>query len=96
MDIKDALQKPLESMNGDNVQSSFKKIAENLFNNFCIQCGKKDYYFAEVEFYYYDKENYLIDKEQNKWNTVTYPRTGYSAGDFFFHLSGFDICCRHE
>lgn len=92
MDIKDALQKPLESMNGDNVQSSFKKIAENLFNNFCIQCGKKEYYFAEVEFYYYDKEKYLIDKEKNKWNTVTYPRTGYSAGDFFFHLSGFDIC----
>lgn len=86
------LQEPLEDLNGDNVQETFEKIAKNLFNHFYIKCCKKEYYFAEIEFYYYNKEKYIKDQEQNKWCRVTYPRTGYSVGDFFFHLSGFDIC----
>ena len=85
--LQDELQKPLNKMNGDNVQETFEKIATNLFNNFCIKCGEKRFYFAEVEFYYYEK-----GKWYEEWNKVTYARDGYSAGDFFYHLSGIDIC----
>ena len=77
------LQKPLEHPEG-NIQLTFGKIARTLFNNFCIECGKKTYYFAEIEFYYY-KEGVLCD-------TITYKRNGYNVGDLFFHLSGVDIC----
>ena len=86
------LQKPLEKMNGCNIQEVFEEIAKNLFNNFYIHCGERKYYFVEVEFYYYDKEKYLQDQERYKWYGVTYSRTNKSAGDFFYHLSGFDIC----
>lgn len=92
MNIQDSLlQKPLEKMNGGNIQEVFEEIAKNLFNNFCIQCGEnnqaKYYYFAEIEFYYYDKVSF-----NEKWNWVTYARNSKSAGEFFYHLSGFDIC----
>ncbi|MCR5697844.1 MAG: hypothetical protein K6G73_12800 [Marinilabiliaceae bacterium] len=87
MEIKEALQEPLKDLNSNNVQDVFEKIAKNLFNNFCIQCGCTKYYFAEIEFYYYDKNKF--DKE---WNEKTYPRTNKEAGMFFFHYSGVDIC----
>lgn len=92
MDIRKALQEPLEKLNGNNVQETFRMIATNLFNNFCIQCGGKKFYFAEIEFYYYDKAVYLKAKELYKWQKVTYPRLGKSVGDFLYHLSGVDIC----
>ena len=62
-------------------------IAEELFNNYCIQCNKTEYYFAEIEFYYYEKV-----KWEEEWNKVTYARNGFAAGDLFYHLSGIDIC----
>lgn len=63
------------------------ELAEELFNNYCIQCNKIEYYFAEIEFYYYEK-----GKWEEEWNQVTYARTGYAAGDLFYHLSGIDVC----
>lgn len=93
MDKRKALQEPLEEFNGQNVEATFQKIATNLFNNFCIKCGKKTFYFAEIEFYYFnDGENKEILKLNDNWNEVTYERSGYSAGDLFYHLSGVDIC----
>ena len=86
MNINELLRNPLKD-NGKNIQKTFSQIAENLFQNFCIQCGEKKYYFAEIEFYYYDKTNF--DEE---WNKKTYPRTDKAAGVLFFHYSGFDIC----
>ena len=86
MNIQDALQKPLKD-NGKNIQKAFEQIAENLFQNFSIQCGETTFYFAEIEFYYYDK-----DKFNDEWNKKTYPRTNKEAGKLFFHYSGFDIC----
>ena len=86
------LQKPLEKMNGCNVHEGFEEIAKNLFNNFYIHCGERKYYFVEVEFYYYDKYEFLKNQERYKWFRVTYSRTNNSVGDFFYHLSGFDIC----
>lgn len=87
MTIREALQEPLNNLNDKNVQKTFKKIAENLFNNFCIECGKTKFYFAEIEFYYYDKIRFNAE-----WNKKTYPRTDKQVGDLFFHYSGVDIC----
>lgn len=87
MDIRETLQNPLEKMNDNNVQETFKTIAENLFKNYCIKCGEKRFAFAEIEFYYF-KENEL----EEKWNEKTYERNPYNSGALFYHLSGMDIC----
>lgn len=86
MDIKELLQMPNKA-SGEDIQTVFEDIAEKLMKEYCLVCGKKRYYFAEIEFYYYDK-----DRFNNEWNWVTYPRTNKKAGDLFFHYSGFDIC----
>ena len=86
MDIKDALQEPLKDLNSENVQEIFERIAKNLFNHFCIKCGEKEYYFAEIEFYYYKKDKWQHDEK------LAYKRNGYDVGCFFYHLSGVDIC----
>ena len=86
MDIKELLSMP-KSITSKDTQKAFAKIADELMHNYCIQCGEKKYYFAEIEFYYYDKEN-----NSEEWNRRTYPRTDKEAGDLFFHYSGFDIC----
>ena len=94
MDIRKALQEPLEGLDGQNVQATFQTIATNLFNNFCIKCGEKRFYFAEVEFYYFnDGEKKKLD---GNWNNVTYVSSGYTAGDIFYHLSGMDVCFDSE
>jgi hypothetical protein len=87
MNIKEEIQKKCKNMNEGNIQESFKSIAETLLKNFCLQCGDKKYYFAEIEFYYYDKKSF-----KKVWNERTYPRDNREAGDLFFHYSGFDIC----
>ncbi len=86
----DFLKNPFEELTNEKkneFQNKCSEIAENLFNNFCIQCGEKKFYFAEIEFYYYEKS-----KWENEWNKVTYARDGYDAGTLFYHLSGVDIC----
>lgn len=88
---RELLQKPLKNLEG-NVQSTFEKIAENLFSNFCIKCGETVFYFAEVEFYYYDSRMYMQNNEHHKWQKVAYARTDKKVGDFYYHLSGIDIC----
>ena len=87
MGIKTLLQHPLAGINSNNAQEKFAEIAQNLFNNFCIKCGEKRYYFAEVEFYYYDSNGLT-----HEWNKVTYKRKQYKVGDLFYHLSGVDVC----
>jgi hypothetical protein len=86
MEIREAIQVPLNNMDND-VQGTFRQIAENLFSKFCIKCGETEYYFAEIEFYFYEKSKWEED-----WNKVTYARDGYDAGDLFYHSSGIDIC----
>ena len=89
MDIREALE-TLKVENERPIEEIFKDIAENLINNFYIQCGNgNEYYFAEIEFYYYDKVNY-----NQKWNRETYPRMDKESGELFFHYSGCDICFR--
>ena len=92
MVVKELLQQPLSGIHSSNAQEKFAKIAQNLFNNFCIKCGEKRFYFAEIEFYYYDRRQYSDNTELYKWQKVTYARTMKSAGDFLYHLSGVDIC----
>ena len=93
MEIRELLQKPLEGLNNNNVQSIFAKIAKNLLNNCYIECGDIEYYFAEIELYYYNKEQCLgCSAEQYKWQIVTYARSDKKVGDFLYHLSGIDIC----
>ena len=73
--------------NDDDLQKKFEELAKELINNFYIKCDKKEYFFAEIEFYYYDKVNF-----NKEWNWETYPRNDKDAGDLFFHYSGVDIC----
>lgn len=73
--------------NEEGLQNKFEELAKELINNFCIKCGEKKYFFAEIEFYYYDKVNF-----NKEWNWETYPRNDKDAGDLFFHYSGVDIC----
>lgn len=84
--LKNPFEK-IEKGNVANFQDKCLEIAERLFKEYCIQCGEKKYYFAEIEFYYYDKDNF-----NQKWNEKTYPRTDKDAGTLFFHYSGVDIC----
>ena len=89
---KDLLQKPLNGFNPIEPENTFELIANNLMKNYCIKCGNEEFYFVEIEFYYYrteDKER--LKKEDNNWEGVTYPRIT-QTGDFFYHLSGCDIC----
>ncbi len=86
------LQNALKDFNPLEPESTFKSIADDLMKKYCVKCGDNEYYFAELEFYYYrtkDKEMLRINKSQ--WEGVTYPRIA-KAGDFFYHLSGCDIC----
>ena len=77
--------KPTDDVTKINDQC--KKIAEKLFNNYCIKCNGTEYYLAEIEFYYWSKDEW--DKD---WNKVTYVRDINEAGKLLFHLSGIDIC----
>ena len=89
MDLIEKLNNPFDGLIPNNEESFKKKCAEiatDLFKDYCIQCGEKKYYFAEIEFYYYDHT--WFNKE---WNEVTYPRT-CASGAIFYHLSGMDIC----
>lgn len=86
----DFLKNPFNEITARNIkefQDKCYEIAERLFMEYCIQCGKKKFYFAEIEFYYYDKNSF-----NQKWNEKTYPRTDKDAGTLFFHYSGVDIC----
>ena len=87
-EIKKILKNPFDNLKGnhENFQKACSDLATKLMKEFCIQCGNKKYYFAEIEFYYYDHT--WFNKE---WNEVTYPRT-CAAGAIFYHLSGMDIC----
>lgn len=87
--LKELLTNPFEGLKENNLtgfQAECKKIAGELFCNYCIKCGNKTFRFAEIEFYFYEK-----GKWQDKWNTATYYRDK-NAGELFFHYSGVDIC----
>ena len=90
---KELLQKSLENIKPLKPEATFRPIANNLMNNYCIKCGGKEYYFAEIEFYYYREEDKKMfeEKKEKNWEDVTYPRKS-NAGDLFYHLSGIDIC----
>ena len=99
-DLKEALKKDLQDpivsidkMDFPVVQKTFEDIAKKLFKNYCIQCGEKKYYFAEIEFYYYTEKSPKTDS--NNWQGVTYDRKK-KVGDLFYHLSGCDICFDSE
>ena len=84
-----------EILNKNDAKEINKKcedIAKTLFEQYCLKCNDKEYYFAEIEFYYYDSEMYLKNENKFKWQEVTYPRNDYKGGQLFYHLSGIDIC----
>ena len=89
-ELIEKLENPFDNIKSNDeveFQDKCSEIANMILKNYCIQCYKKKYFFAEIEFYYYEKGKW--DKE---WNEITYPRKDKKAGDFFFHYSGFDIC----
>ena len=91
-EFNDLLQKPLIFFNPLKPESTFKSIADDLMKDYCIKCGGNEFYFAELEFYYYrTKDKEILESANSQWEGVTYPRIT-KAGDFFYHLSGCDIC----
>ena len=86
-ELYELLKNPFDGLSKDeDIQERCRKIAQELFDNYCIKCNEKVFYFAETEFYYYEKGRWEKD-----WNKVTYPRK-ITAGGLFYHLSGVDIC----
>ena len=87
------LKKPFDGIsNYECFKAKCRDIAGELLTNYGIDCNKKNFCFAEIEFYYYDSEQYLKDRINHKWQEVTYPRNDYKGGELFYHLSGIDIC----
>lgn len=90
------LTNPFSELNQNNpndlifFQNTCSNIARDLFNKYCIKCGNRTFYFAEVEFYYFDQTRFNKD-----WNNVTYERKE-AAGKLFYHLSGVDICFKSD
>lgn len=70
-----------------DLSEAFSKIAYELFHNYEIQCGKKHFHFAEIEFYYYRKGCF-----EKAWNKTTYERKIRKNGKLMYHNSGVDIC----
>ena len=85
-ELNELLQMP-DNMAEKDIQEKFENIANKLMKEYCLICGEKKFYFAEIEFYYYDECHF-----NQSWNEVTYERNGYKSGDLFYHLSGMDIC----
>ena len=69
------------------IKDYFDILSDYLFHHLAIKAGKKTYTFIEVEFYYYNKNGIF----QGPLYSCTYPRSR-DAGQFFWHLSGMDIC----
>ena len=87
-ELYELLKNPFDGLSKDeDIQERCRKIAQELFDNYCIKCKGKEFYFLEIEFYYWQKNRW-----EKEWNKVTYPRDGYKAKDLFFHTSGIDIC----
>lgn len=69
-----------------NLDETFASIADALLNNFVIAKGNlKSYRILEIEFYH------NLAETEGKDKTITYKRSA-SAGQWFFHSSGVDIC----
>ena len=86
------LQKPLKSFDPLKPEDTFTPIANDLMKNYHIKCGNIKLFLAEIEFYYSRvKDKKCLETVHNKWEGVTYTRKT-NAGDFFYHLSGCDIC----
>ena len=87
------LKNPFDGIsNYESFKAKCRDIAGELFTSYGIECNKKFFRLAEIEFYYYDSEQYLKDRINHKWQKVTYPRNDYKGGELFYHLSGIDIC----
>lgn len=66
----------------ETYEDHFKKVAQELFQNYCICKGDKYFQFLELEFYLHTPAHSDV---------ITYPRKT-NAGDWFFHMSGVDLC----
>ncbi len=90
MDINISLKQQLKQVsqitNLSDLQQYFDEVASYLFHHVGIIAGKDIFTFVEVEFYYYKKGVF-----NGRLFNCTYPRSR-SAGQFFWHYSGIDIC----
>ena len=90
------LQIPKEGFDPLKPNDTFYPIAKELMENYCIKCGDKFFFFAEMEFYYErasDKK--ALNDAGINWEGITYSRNA-NAGDLFYHLSGCDICFKSD
>ena len=70
------------SSDSKNINEIFKEIAVELFSNYHIQKGGRNYELLEIEFYFFSN---------NHKDIITYPRNSDKPGMWFFHMSGVDI-----
>jgi hypothetical protein len=91
--LKEKLNNPFDGLKGNpqEFQKKCAEIANELFKNYCIECGEKKFALAEIEFYYFKEGEF-----KEKWNEKTYERNPYDSSKLFYHLSGVDICFKSE
>lgn len=81
------------SINRNNVETSFERIAKELMNEWSLACGKNLYRIAEVEFYLR-----TINKEDN-WHHDSYVH-GHdlqkTSHRWYFHGAGIDLTFGQE
>ncbi|MCH7411104.1 hypothetical protein MM239_16990 [Belliella sp. DSM 111904] len=76
------------SIDTKNLENSFKRIAEDLLNQYMLISGKKSFRICEIEFYYTGinhDDKYTHGHELQK-----------TLGQWYQHGSGLDITCGNE
>ena len=76
------------TINTQNLDSSFRRIAEDLLNHFIFISGEKSYRICEIEFYYMGvnhEDKYTHGHELQK-----------TSGQWYQHGSGLDITCGND
>lgn len=86
-DFIEELSKVSHLKESSETKDYFDKVSDYLFHHLAIKAEEDTYTFIEVEFYYYNKNGIF----QGPLYSCTYPRSR-DAGQFFWHLSGMDIC----
>jgi hypothetical protein len=70
-------------------ENEFKKIADELLNNFAIQNQDSIYRLTEIEFYW-------TSPNHKDFSTYDRKHVDPKRGDWFFHYSGVDIALKNE
>lgn len=71
-------------INENEINKSFERIANDLFNNYVLIVQGEEYRLTEIEFYYYNKKSHPD-------NCAHRNELQKASGKWYFHGSGLDI-----